>query len=106
MASTQKNFNSYIITGLLVALPVVLLLLPPDYFDDGQSSCLSVVLFDTECYGCGMTRSIMHMIHLEFMEALYYNPLGYAVMPMLIWLYGSLLSKYFPYWLIVGKQSF
>ena len=71
----------------LLALPVVLIVLPADFFDSGQSICLSTVLLDMECPGCGMTRSIMHLIHLDVAEAVYHNPLGLVVLPLLGWLW-------------------
>jgi hypothetical protein len=69
-----------------ITIPLILLILPSNYFDNGSSKCLSVMFFDVECYGCGMTRAIMHMIHGEFMEAFYYNMVGFLVFPMLIFL--------------------
>lgn len=66
-----------------VLIPLALLALPADYFDQGQAMCLSVLLFKQECYACGLTRSIMHLIHFEFTEALYYNILGFIVFPAL-----------------------
>jgi hypothetical protein len=74
--------------GTLIVVPIVLLVLPASYFDKGRPMCLSILLFNQECYGCGMTRSIMHLIHLEWEDALYYNPLGFVVFPLLafVWL--------------------
>lgn len=66
-------------TAALLLLPLVLMLMPADYFDEGESICLSVQLFDTECYGCGLTRSIMHLLHFDLHESVYYNPLGIVV---------------------------
>lgn len=76
---------------LYVLLPLVLLILPASYFDDGGSICLSVLLFNKECYACGMTRSIMHLIHLDFTEAVYFNPIGFLVFPLLTYIW----IKYF-----------
>jgi hypothetical protein len=66
-----------------VVLPLVLLLLPASYFDTGQSVCLSVRLFDQECYACGMTSAIMHFIHLDFEMAYAYNALSFLVAPVI-----------------------
>jgi hypothetical protein len=75
------------VCGLLV-LAVLLILLPADFFDGSTTICLSRVLFDIECYACGMTRACMRIIHLEFREAMDFNLLAFAVMPLLgfIWL--------------------
>jgi hypothetical protein len=64
-----------------------LFLLPADFFDTGQSYCLSILLFEANCYGCGMTRAIQHIIHFEFIEAYSFNKLSFIVFPLLtgIW---------------------
>ncbi|MCC9165275.1 DUF2752 domain-containing protein [Pontibacter harenae] len=102
MAITRKNFkqqlkaniywNSTKVFGLLV-LPLVLLLLPATFFDEGQSICLSMLLANTECYGCGMTRAVMHLIHLEPEQALYYNKLSFVVLPLLAFIWGQHIYK-------------
>ena len=73
---------------LIVFLPLVLLVLPKDFFDNGESICLSKVLLDIECYACGMTRACMHLIHFDFEEAYAYNMLSFIVLPLLgvIWI--------------------
>ncbi|WKZ66539.1 MAG: DUF2752 domain-containing protein [Flavobacteriales bacterium] len=50
--------------------------------------CLSVILFDQECYGCGMTRACQHMIHGEFEAAARYNRMAFIVLPILIFGWG------------------
>jgi hypothetical protein len=71
----------------LILVPIVLLALPADFFDDGQTVCLSVALFDQECPGCGMTRGIQHLLHLDFMSAASFNKLSFVVFPLLIYLW-------------------
>lgn len=75
-----------------VAVPVTLLILPADYFDSGESLCLSVRLFGMECYACGMTRAVMHLIHLDINSAAYYNVLSFLVLPL-----GAGLWAYWAY---------
>jgi hypothetical protein len=67
---------------------MILLILPADYFDKGQSICLSVLLFNEKCYGCGMTRAIQHIIHFDFITAYSYNKASFIVLSFLtfIWL--------------------
>ena len=72
--------------------PIVLLILPADYFDKGQSICVSVLLFDKNCYACGMTRAIQHLIHLDFQQASEFNKLS-LVLPLLIVSYYNTLKK-------------
>ena len=72
---------------LLLIAPVVLLLLPIDFFDGGQSICVSTLLFDQECYGCGITRGVHHLIHLDFNAADEYNKLSFLVLPVMIYIW-------------------
>jgi len=72
---------------IVVALPAFCFCLPVDFFDTGQSVCLSVLFFNTECYGCGMTRALMHLIHFDFSTAWSYNKLFILVLPALFWLW-------------------
>jgi hypothetical protein len=74
-------------TGKLVFIviaPIALLILPKDFFDNGQSLCLSQLLFGVECPACGMTRGIMHLIHLDLENAFAYNMLSFIVLPLMI----------------------
>jgi hypothetical protein len=79
----------------LLVFPIILWILPGDFFDgDGLILCPSRLFFGIECYGCGITRSVMHMHHLQFDDAVYYNILGLIVYPALIalwfyWLYKA-----------------
>ncbi len=72
---------------MLIAIPVTLWILPPDFFDEGQSLCVSVLLFDTPCYGCGLTRGVQHLLHLDFETAARYNILSFMMLPlmMIVW---------------------
>jgi hypothetical protein len=71
---------------LLILAPMVLWLLPGDYFDseDGLILCPSRALFDFECLGCGMTRAVMHFHHFQFDDAVYFNRGSLIVYPALV----------------------
>ena len=75
-------------------MPIFLLVLPADFFDKGQSVCLSVVLANTNCYGCGMTRAVMHLIHFEFEAAWSFNKMSFIVTPLTVFV---LISEFFKY---------
>ncbi len=81
-----KRKLKWVLFCFIFGLGIVLFFLPKDYFDEGQSVCLSVVIFDIQCYGCGMTRAIQHMIHLDFMEAFHYNKLSFIVFPLFVFM--------------------
>ncbi len=82
----DKRKVGFAIIGFLATIALVLLILPADYFDEGQSVCVSVLLFDLNCYGCGMTRAVQHFIHLEFATAAEYNKLVFIVFPLLVFM--------------------
>ena len=73
--------------AFLVIIPLCLILLPSTFFDNGNSVCMSVIFFDSECYACGMTRAIQHLIHLDFSIAYKYNRISFLVFPLLVFIY-------------------
>ncbi|MCF8237216.1 MAG: DUF2752 domain-containing protein [Saprospiraceae bacterium] len=83
----------------LLATPLVLWILPSNQFDSetGLIMCPSRRFFDVECYGCGMTRAVMHLHHLEWSDALFFNYGVIIVYPGLIifwlWLVRRSLSQ-------------
>ena len=82
----KKNI-SYIYLAVLLILPVVLILLPADFFDKGRSVCLSVLLFDQTCYGCGMTRAIQHLIHFDISAAASFNKISFIALPVVLFVW-------------------
>lgn len=68
--------------GIFLA-PFFLLFFPVDFFDKGNSVCLSILLANIECYACGLTRGTMHFIHLDFEGAWSFNKLTFIVVPLL-----------------------
>ena len=72
----------------LVAFPFVLWALPSDAFDEGESMCPSVWLFDVECWGCGSTRAVQHLHHAELGDALYFHAMAPGIYLFLVALWG------------------
>lgn len=68
----------------IVLVPPVLLILPANFFDHGRSICLSQLLFGVECPACGLTRGIMHLIHLDVENAYAYNMMSFIILPLMI----------------------
>jgi hypothetical protein len=77
----------------------IFIFLPKNFFDSGESVCLSIRLFDIQCLGCGLTRAIMHLLHFDFETAWNYNKLSFIIFPILVlfWihLFGKLIGKNF-----------
>ena len=80
----MKNKYPKIYLAVLLIIPLVLLLLPSTFFDNGDSVCMSVFFFDRECYACGMTRAIQHIIHFDFFVAYQFNKLSVIVFPLIV----------------------
>jgi len=85
---SQNRLLLYLRLAFWLIVPLVLLLLPASYFDTGKPKCLSILLTGEECYGCGMTRAIMHLIHFDASEAVYHHPLVLIVFPLLAFLWA------------------
>lgn len=79
-----KKIIFYTSNGILIIAPVVLLLLPANFFDKGESICLSMQLANIKCYACGLTKATMHFIHFQFETAWQFNKLSFIVVPMLV----------------------
>jgi hypothetical protein len=85
VAEKHKKKVGYGLLFSLISFGLFLMYLPADYFDTGEAMCLSVRFFDVECYGCGLTRGVMHLIHFEFVEAWEFNKLTFIVFPLLVY---------------------
>ena len=89
METTPASFNlgkriltlSYL--AILIVIPGLFALAPIDQFDSGETVCLSRVFFDLECWGCGMTRALKHLICFDFEGAWGFNKLSFLVLPIL-----------------------
>ncbi|HYV95678.1 MAG TPA: DUF2752 domain-containing protein [Chitinophagales bacterium] len=92
-SSTLNKLARIIWLTCLIIAPIVLLLLPSTYFDKGHSICLVTLVTGQECYGCGMTRSIMHMIHFDFSTAWNYNKIAFIAFPILCVLYLEMIVR-------------
>jgi len=84
MPKLSKTAEKIWLTAL-IAVPVILWILPGDFFDNGKVGlCPSKLFFDFECLGCGITRAVMHFHNLQFSDAIYYNYGVVVVYPILI----------------------
>lgn len=90
-----KKYSLIIYFGILIIAPIVLIALPSTFFDSGGSICLSVLFFDVECYACGLTRAIQHLIHFDFSTGYEYNRLSIIVLPLLIISYYKEIRRVF-----------
>jgi len=90
----KRPIGTMVWAGILLLAPIVLWILPADYFDNSERIiCPSRALFEVECPGCGLTRGVMHLHHFDFEEALYFNNLVFIVYPALVILWGYLFYQ-------------
>lgn len=56
-----------------------------------------------ECYACGLTRGVMHLLHLDFQGAWAFNRITFIVTPLLFlfWIKSVMIlaGKPLPGWL-------
>ncbi len=78
-----------------LGIPFLLLFLPIDFFDSGNSICPSQLILNKECPGCGITRSVQHAIHFDFKTSWNYNKLVVIVLPVLVFIWIKTARKLF-----------
>lgn len=91
----MPNYASVLRLLLWICIPIVLWILPKTFFNQGPTLCLYTLMTGTNCLGCGMTRSIMHWIHLDIATALKFNKLSCIVFPLLVVIYLRILYSLF-----------
>jgi len=98
MLQMNRKKKGYVVIGIITLIGLTLLLLPASYFDEGQSMCISVLIFDKQCYACGMTRAVQHLIHFDFDAAAHYNKLAFIVVPLGVYMDANdIYKKFFKY---------
>lgn len=72
----------------LIAILAVLLITPYENFQNFHSICISKLLFEKQCWGCGMLRAFNLMLSFQFEKAYQLNKLSVIVAPIVscIWL--------------------
>ncbi|MFZ9970307.1 MAG: DUF2752 domain-containing protein [Bacteroidia bacterium] len=97
MNKRDPRWSALAIGGLCLG-PLVLGALPADFFDTGTVVCLSRRLFDLECWGCGMTRAVMHAINGEWSQAWAFNRLVIVVLPLMVLLWVRYCRMHWARW--------
>jgi hypothetical protein len=93
MDKGMRKLPNTLVLLLWVSIPLVLIWLPANFFDKGQSLCLSVFLFEMECWACGLTRGTMHLIHFDFFTAYEFNKGSFVLFPLLLYLWLKVLGQ-------------
>ena len=77
----------------LMGIPIALALVPLDLVSSGPTLCLYKRFTGADCMGCGMTRSMVSLFHLELGAAYDFNRGIIGVAPLLIWLWAKELLR-------------
>ena len=83
----------YIKVVLVALLPFAVYLLPERWIMQGHTLCLVHNLFGVECWGCGMTRALYSVAHLDFAAAWEYNHLVVVVAPLMCYIWVKWLMQ-------------
>jgi hypothetical protein len=78
-------------------LPFLLYLIPVEWLNKQHTICLFKNIFGRDCYGCGLTRSVLSVLHFDFSAAWHYNKLIVIVMPLLIYVWIKMTFKSYVY---------
>jgi hypothetical protein len=79
--------------ALIVAGLVVGAVIPPDLLEHAPNLCPFRMSTGLPCPGCGMTRSVVRLLHGDVSASLWFHPLG----PLLVLGLGMLLA-----WQVLG----
>lgn len=72
------------VQGICAAALAGLAVVPTRWVESGPKVCLVRRIFGVECWGCGMTRAISHLLHGHWHTALAYNRGSVVVMLTLL----------------------
>jgi uncharacterized membrane protein len=87
MGSSSASKIADIAVALAVALMGTAALVVPDLLIRVAPPCLISLLVEDECWGCGITRATVALLHGQFAVAWGLNKLVFFVLPMLMYLY-------------------
>lgn len=73
----------------LITVPIALALVPLGLLEQGPTVCVFHNLTGHDCPGCGMTRSLVALLHGDAVLALAYNKGIIIVAPLLLLLWGK-----------------
>lgn len=69
---------------IYILIPFALYLVPTEGIYHGHSLCLSILLFDRECPGCGITRAVFSILYGDVQAAFAFNKMVLGAFPTLV----------------------
>jgi len=89
----ENKFFTYFKTIGFLIMPVVIWFIPIDNNKTDWTLCLFKNLTGRNCYGCGITRATLSVIHFDFIQAFTFNKLIVFIFPILVYLWTKRLIK-------------
>jgi len=69
---------------ILAILGLIFISIPRKYLGDSFPICLSRIILDKECIGCGTTRAVWSVLRFRFRDAYEFNKLIVITFPLLV----------------------
>lgn len=82
----------------IALLPLALFFIPTSWLAQQPSLCVFKAITGHECYGCGITKAVLHFLHGDFSAAWHYNKLIVLVFPVLLYLWAKYLIRWWRVW--------
>ncbi|WP_073223186.1 DUF2752 domain-containing protein [Massilia sp. CF038] len=105
MAANSRSNAADIGIALGVALLGAAAVAMPDMLLRVTPPCLISLVFDDVCWGCGITRALVALVHGNFAAAWAFNKAVFIVLPMLMYLYIKHLHTLWRRYTPLPKQS-
>ena len=80
---------------LFLAIPIVIWFVNYNSSDNDFSFCVFKNIFGIKCYGCGLTRGMSAVLHLDFQKMYKLNKLNIFTIPLLAYLYIKQVVVFF-----------
>lgn len=90
---SRNKFTIVLRTSGIIAIPDVLYLIPLDWFCSQPSICIYKFFTGHECYGCGITRAILFVLHFQYSHAFQLNRGIIIIFPLLLILWIKSIIK-------------
>ena len=81
----KKRKNVITMAVLLISASIFVYFINPEKTQ--FSTCISLSVFHVYCPACGMTRAAYYIMHLNFIQAFYYNQFLVITLPFFVYIY-------------------
>ncbi len=89
----ETRIYKQLLLFIITFAPVILFFIPVAWLNQQHTICLYKNITGHDCFGCGITRAVLSILHFDFSTAFYYNKLVVIVFPLLVYLWGKKIVK-------------